>query len=109
MHLLYLLLPLFHLSPEATVKHMVTRSDGVVEVPDIEQLPIFDTGATHCLLPVALLSAENAEQAKKIYLRVASQATQKALLFNNIIYAKNVGRPLLSVGQLKNMLDLRFL
>ena len=44
-----------------------------------ENLPILDTGATHCLLPITWLGA--------------------------VIYAKGV----ISVGQLKGMLDLRMI
>ena len=33
----------------------------------------------------------------------------RALLYNNVIYAKSVTRPLISVGQLKGMLDLRMI
>ena len=69
--------------------------------------PILDTGATHCLLPLKWLSYEQAAFAKKIHLRVASGTSVRALLYNNLIYCKTVSRPLLSVGQLKAMLDLR--
>ena len=71
--------------------------------------PILDTGATHCLLPLRWLSPEQAAHAKRIHLKVASGTSVRALLFNNIIYCKTVSRPLLSVGQLKSMLDVRFL
>ena len=71
--------------------------------------PILDTGATHCLLPSSWLSPEQAAFSKRIHLRVASGTSVRALLYHNIIYCKTVSRPLLSVGQLKAMLDLRFL
>ena len=74
-----------------------------------ENLPILDTGATHCLLPLDWLSAEECEEAKRIHLKVATGTTVRALLSNNVIYAKTVSRPLVSVGQLKQMLDLRFI
>ena len=70
--------------------------------------PILDTGATHCLLPLKWLSPENAAASKRIHLKVASGATVRALLHNNLIYCTTVSRPLISVGQLKSMLDLRF-
>ena len=79
-----------------------TDADGVLP-------PILDTGATHCLLPLTWLTYEQAASAKKIHLRVASGTSVRALLYNNLIYCKTVSRPLLSVGQLKAMLDLRFL
>ena len=79
-----------------------TDADGVLP-------PILETGATHCLLPLTWLSYEQAASAKKIHLRVASGTSVRALLYNNLIYCKTVSRPLLSVGQLKAMLDLRFL
>ena len=74
-----------------------------------ENLPILDTGATHCLLPLKWLTEEECDQAKRIYLKVATGTSVRALLYNNVIYAKTVSRPLISVGQLKAMLDLRFL
>ena len=69
--------------------------------------PILDTGATHCLLPLKWLSYEQAAFAKKIHLKVASGTSVRALLYNSLIYCKTVPRPLLSIGQLKAMLDLR--
>ena len=69
--------------------------------------PILDTGATHCLLPLDWLTYEQAAYAKRIHLKVASGTSARALLYNNMIYCRTVSRPLLSVGQLKAMLDLR--
>ena len=40
---------------------------------------------------------------------MATGTTVRALLYNNVIYAKSVTRPLISVGQLKGMLDLRMI
>ena len=74
----------------------------------MERAPILDSGATHCLLPLTWLSEEDTEKAKRIHLRVASGDQVRALLYNNIIYAKSVTRPLVSIGQLKSMIDLRF-
>ena len=37
--------------------------------------PILDTGATHCLLPLKWMTHEQAENCKKIHLKVASGAT----------------------------------
>ena len=69
--------------------------------------PILDTGATHCLLPLSWLTNEQSLSSKKIHLKVASGATVRALLYQNVIYCATVSRPLISVGQLKAMLDLR--
>ena len=44
-----------------------------------------------------------------IHLKVATGTTVRALLYNNVKYAKSVTRPLISVGQLKGMLDLRMI
>ena len=74
-----------------------------------KNLPILDTGATHCLMPLTWLSTEECNQAKRIHLKVATGTTVRALLFNTVIYAKSVNRPLISVGQLKGMLDLRLI
>ena len=71
--------------------------------------PIFDTGATHCLLPLRRLTPDQAAFAKRIHLKVASGTSVRALLYNNLIYCKTVSRPLISVGQLKAMLDVRFI
>ena len=69
--------------------------------------PLLDTGATHCLLPGTWLTPEQAAFSKRIHLKVASGTSVRALLYNNLIYCKTVSRPLLPVGQLKAMLDLR--
>ena len=71
--------------------------------------PILDTGATHCLLPLKWMTHEQAETCKKIHLKVASGATVRALLHENIIYCSTASRPLVSVGQLKSVLDLRLI
>ena len=92
-------LPTYHNASSAT-------SANAAETPELA--PILDSGATHCLLPLSWLSDEDADQAKRIHLRVASGSQVRALLFNNIIYARSVTRPLVSIGQLKTMLDLRF-
>ena len=70
--------------------------------------PILDTGATHCLLPLSWLSLEEASSSKRIHLKVASGTSVRALLCNNVTYCSTVSRPLISVGQLKAMLDLHF-
>ena len=69
--------------------------------------PILGPGATHCLLPLDWLMYEQAVFSKRIPLKVASGTSVRALLYNNMIYCRTVSRPLLSVGQLKAMLDLR--
>ena len=74
-----------------------------------KNLAILDTGATHCLMPLTWLSAKEREQAKRIHLKVATGTTVRALRLNNVIYAKSVTRPLISVGQIKGMLDLRLI
>ena len=74
-----------------------------------ESIPILDTGATHRLLPITWLGAEECEKAKRIHLKVATGTAVRALLYNNVVYAKSVTRPLISVGQLKGMLDLRMI
>ena len=79
-----------------------TDADGILP-------PILDTGATHCLLPLKWMTHEQAESCKKIHLKVASGATVRALLHENVIYCSTVSRPLVSVGQLKGMLDLRMI
>ena len=45
----------------------------------------------------------------KIHLQVASGSKVRALLYNNLICCATVTQPLISVGQLKSMLDLRFI
>eukprot|EP00971_Amphidinium_carterae_P068241 1351405-Amphidinium_carterae.1 len=70
--------------------------------------PILDTGASHCLLPVAHLTAEEVEMASRVHLRVANGTLTRALMYQNIIYAKRVPRPLVSVGQVTQSLGLTF-
>ena len=62
----------------------------------------------HCLLPLGWLTNEQSLHSKKIHLQVASGNKVRALLYNNIIYCATVTHPLISVGQMKSMLDLRF-
>ena len=69
--------------------------------------PILDTGATHCLLTLKWMTHEQAETCKKIHLKAANGATVRALLHENVIYCSTVSRPLVSVRQLKSMLELR--
>ena len=80
------------------------------ELPDEDGAlaPILDTGATRCLLPLKWLAPEQAARSKQIHLKVASGTSVRALLYQNLIYCVTVSRPLLSAGQLKGMLDLRF-
>ena len=88
--------------------HSAANSDEPMEEHP-ENQPILDTGATHCLMPLSWLSEAECEAAKRIHLKVATGSTVRALLYNNVIYAKSVNRPLVSVGQLKGMIDLRFI
>ena len=87
-----------------------TPSFHHTECPDEDGFlpPILDTGATHCLLPLRWMTNEQASSCKKIHLHVASGSKVRALLHDNIIYCATVTRPLISVGQMKSMLDLRF-
>ena len=45
---------------------------------------------------------------RKLILHVASGSKVRALLHDNIIYCTTVTCPLISIGQMKSMLDLRF-
>ena len=54
------------------------------------------------------MTNEQAGSSKKIHLHVASGSKVRALLHDNIIYCATVTRPLISVRQMKSMLDLRF-
>ena len=78
-------------------------------VADEELPPILDTGATHCLLPFSWLSRDQIDNAKRIYLRVASGSKVKALLREIVIHCPSANRPLISVGQMKAMMDIRFI
>ena len=82
--------------------HAASTQDNAME-DHPENLPILDTGATHCLLPITWLGAEECEKAKRIHLKVATGTTIRALLYNNVTHAKSV------TGQLKGMLDLRMI
>eukprot|EP00971_Amphidinium_carterae_P035884 705795-Amphidinium_carterae.1 len=78
--------------------------------PEVRPMtPILDTGASHRLLPVSHLTPDEAELASRVHVRVANGALTRALMYQNIIYAKKVPRPLISVGQITNSLDLTFL
>ena len=83
--------------------HAASTDESVEDHP--ENLPILDTG----LMPLSWLGEAECEMAKRIHLKVAAGTTVRALLYNNVIFAKSVNRPLVSVGQLKGMLDLRFI
>ena len=53
-------------------------------------------------MPISWLSEAECECAKRIHLKVATGSTVRALLYNNVIYAKSVNQPLVSI-------DLRFI
>ena len=53
------------------------------------------------------MSKDVIEKAERIHLGVANGTRSRALLWNNIMYSPATARPLISVGQLKAMLDLR--
>ena len=86
----------------STPQSQKMQTDGILP-------PILDAGATHCLLPLKWMTHEQTESCKKIHLKVASGATVRALLHENVIHCSTVSRPLVSVGQLKGMLDLRMI
>ena len=60
-----------------------TDEDGILP-------PFLDTGATRCLLPLSWLTNEQSLSSKKIHLKVASGATVRALLYQNVIYCATV-------------------
>ena len=61
-------LPTFHAAS--------TQDNSMEDHP--ENLQILDTGATHCLLPITWLGAEECEKAKRIHLKVATGTTVRA-------------------------------
>ena len=67
--------------------------------------PILDTGATRCLLHLSWMSKDVIEKAERIHLGVANGTRSRALFWNNVMYSPVTARPLISVGQLKVMLD----
>ena len=70
--------------------------------------PIWDTGATRCLLHLSWVSEDVIEKAERIRLGVANGTKSRALFYNNVMYSPSMVRPLISIGQLKATLDLRF-
>ena len=84
----------------------VTSNKGAAS-DNPNKAPILDTGATRCLLHLSWMSEDVIEKAERIHLGVANGTRLRALLWNNIMYSPHTARPLLSVGQLKAMLDLR--
>ena len=53
------------------------------------------------------MSKEVIDEAERIHLGIANGTRSRALLWNNIMYSPVTARPLISVGQLKAMLDSR--
>ena len=84
----------------------VTSNKGVAS-DNPNKAPILDTGATRCLLHLSWMSEDVIEKAERIHLGVANGTRSRALLWNNIMYSPHTARPLISVGQLEAMLDLR--
>ena len=70
--------------------------------------PSLDTGATHCLLPLRWMTNKQAAQSKKDPSSGASGSKVRATIYNSIIHRAAVTCPLISVGPMKSMLDLRF-
>lgn len=69
--------------------------------------PIFDTGASHTLLPTSELTKSQIERAKRLYVKLAS-GIAKATYVDGTLFCKVVDRWLLSVGQLTRILGCRF-
>ena len=88
-------------------KGVASRKGVTSENPN--KAPILDTGATRCLLHLSWMSKEVIEKAERIHLGIANGTRSRALLWNNIMYSPVTARPLISVGQLKAMLDLRLI
>ena len=84
------------------------RLAGEVSTDNPNKAPIWDTGATRCLLRLSWVSKDVIEKAERIHLGVLNGTKSRALLYNNIMYSPSVVRPLTSIGQLKAMLDLGF-
>ena len=84
----------------------VTSNKGVTS-DDPNKAPILDTGATRCLLRSSWISKDVIDKAERIHLGVANGTRSRAVLWNNIMYSPHTARPLISVGQLKAMLDLQ--
>ena len=94
LHFLLDVTPSFRRSEEAD-------GDGILQ-------PMLGSGATHRLLPLKWLAPEQAAHSRRNRFKAASGSTVRALLYNNVIYCVTVSRPLISVGQLKAMLDIHF-
>ena len=96
---------------EAKLSLAVTSRAFMVEVVrDEGERLAGDTGASHCLLPLGMFPPETPEdQVQRIGLSVASGSERRALLSKGLVYAKNVRRILLSIGQLCSTLSFFFL
>ena len=90
--------------------HPTSVTSSSLPVHDTPELsPILDTGATHTMLPLSWIPDGRSKEAKKVHLTLADGSKVRALLYNNLIYTDMAQRPLVSVGQLKAMLDIRFI
>ena len=103
LHFLHFIFPPFHSAPADSPSLLQVDHHG----PELS--PILDTGATHTMLPLSWLPDGQSKEAKRIHLTLADGSKVRALLHNNLICTHMAQRPLVSVGQLKAMLDIRFM
>ena len=70
---------------------------------------LFDSGATHVLLPTSLLTGEDKRRAARIRLRLAAGKDTVGLVVDGEIYAPGVSRCLLPAGRICKLLGVTFM
>ncbi len=73
-----------------------------------EKFYLFDSGATHVLLPMKMLEGNDKKRAAKIRLRLAAGRDTVGLVVDGEIYASGVSRCLLPAGRICKLLGVTF-
>ena len=69
---------------------------------------LFDSGATHVLLPLSALAKEHTQESSKIYMRLAAGAGTIGRVYKGEVFAKGVTKALLPAGRICRYLGVRF-
>jgi len=81
---------------------------GVSESDEKSPSYLFDSGATHVLLPVSLLSEEDRQRSAQIRLKLAAGKDATGVVVDGEIYAPGVTRSLLPAGRVCHALGVSF-
>ncbi len=95
-----------HVAAAVSVSYAGAMADAM-ELDD-GKFYLFDSGATHVLLPMKMLEGDDKKRAAKIRLRLAAGKDTIGLVVDGEIYATGVSRCLLPAGRVCKLLGVTF-